>query len=229
MALSYNAKPNYDIMPLKRISFLVFTTCCVMTVSAQNVDGGATKFLEDVSAQYQKYATMQFQYTLKITQEQKSQGDARGEVAIKGNKYRATYRETEYLCDGTSVWNYDKSVNEVTVYEYDPDAENDLLNPQRMLSDWKVHFRAKYIRDEFVRNLSVALVDLTPKVRRTYYKIRLFIDNVNKRIVRMAMYDRNNTIYTLYIEQFKVNKPLADSSFVFDVPGHPGVEVNDMR
>lgn len=217
------------MMKPKYIPLLILACLFHLSVSAQNIDGGATKLLQDVAAQYQKYATLKFQYTLKVTQETKTLQNVQGSMTVKGNKYHVTYNDVIYLCDGASIWNYDKSVNEVSIYEYDPTDENNLLNPQRMLSDWETHFRAKYIRNEFIRNRPVIIIDLTPKVSRTYYKIRLFLDKSTRQIARIAVYDKDNTIFTYYIEQFKVNEPVADSSFVFDIAKHPGVEVNDMR
>ena len=43
------------------------------------------------------------------------------------------------------------------------------------------------------------------------------------------VYEKDNTIYTYNIEQFKSDIPLDDKLFVFDKTKHPGVEVNDMR
>ena len=51
----------------------------------------------------------------------------------------------------------------------------------------------------------------------------------NNQILRIALYDKDNTIYTYHIEQFKSNVTLADSYFVFDKSKYHGVEVNDMR
>ena len=77
--------------------------------------------------------------------------------------------------------------------------------------------------------LVCALIDLTPKTTQSYYRIRLFINKANNQILRIALYDKDNTIYTYHIEQFKSNVTLADSYFVFDKSKYPGVEVNDMR
>lgn len=103
------------------------------------------------------------------------------------------------------------------------------MNPQKLLKNWDKQFRAKFIRDEFINNVSNAIIDLTPKTSQSYYRIRIYINKGNNQILRIAVYEKDNTIYSYYIEQFKSNVTLSDSYFVFDKSKYPGVEVNDMR
>ncbi len=205
---------------------------CLLLLSsgyAQKVDGGATELLQKVSAKYQAFTSMQFHYTLKVTRENKTLNTYQGDFAMKGSQYHTTYNGQTFFCDGKNIWNYQKSTNEVSIYEYDPEDDDNLMNPQRVLKGWDKHFRAKFIRDEFINNQSVSLVDLTPLRPQSYYRIRLFIQKSNNQILRIALYDKDNTVFTYYIEQFKSNVTLPDSYFVFDKTKYPGVEVNDMR
>lgn len=196
---------------------------------SQNTDGGATELLKKVSAKYQAFTSMQFHYTLKATKDGKTLSTSQGDFALKGDKYRTTFNGQTFYCDGKSMWNYQKATNEVSIYEYDAEDDENLMNPQKILKNWDKQFRAKYIRDEFNNNISTALIDLTPKTMQSYYRIRLFVNKANNQILRIALYDKDNTIYTYHIEQFKPNVTLADSYFVFDKSKYPGIEVNDMR
>ena len=103
------------------------------------------------------------------------------------------------------------------------------MNPQRILKDWSSHFRAKFIRDEFQNNVQYSLVDLTPKTAQSYYRIRVYISKTSLKIAKVMVYEKDNTIYTYSIEQFKSDIPLDDKLFVFDKSKYPSVEVNDMR
>ena len=200
-----------------------------VAATAQNVDGGANELMKKVSLQYQKYATMQCQYTLKTTRDDKTLDALRGEFQLKGDKYRVVYGDQLFLCDGVSVWNYQKATNEVSIYEYDPDDDPSPFVPQRILKDWSSNFRAKFIRDEFQNNVQYIIVDLTPKTTQSFYRIRLFVNKTTLRIGKVALYEKDNTIYHFTIEQFKNDIPLDDKLFVFDKTKYPGVEVNDMR
>lgn len=209
--------------------FTLILSLVIFTSQAQNTDGGATELLKKVSAKYQTFTSMQFHYTLKISKESKIIRTMQGDFALKGNKYHTTYNGQTFYCDGHSIWNYQKSTNEVSIYEYDPDDDENLMNPQKLLKNWDKQFRAKFIRDEFINNVSNAIIDLTPKTSQSYYRIRIYINKGNNQILRIAVYEKDNTLYSYYIEQFKSNVTLSDSYFVFDKSKYPGVEVNDMR
>ena len=213
----------------KRTLFTLIIMSLCGFVWAQNTDGGATELMRAVSDKYQAYNAMKFHYTLKVTKDNKTLNSSQGDFALRGNRYRASYGGQEFFCDGTTIWNYQKSTNEVSIYEYDPEDDENLMNPQRILKDWEKQFRAKFIRDEFVNNVSVSLVDMTPKVSQSFYRIRLFVNKSNRQIVRIAIYEKDNTIYTYYIEQFNSNATFPDNYFAFDKSKYPGVEVNDMR
>ena len=104
-----------------------------------------------------------------------------------------------------------------------------MMNPRLLLKSWEKHFRAKFIRDEFSNNQPVSIIDLTPKYNQSYYRIRLFINKNTLTINKIAVYEKDNTIYTYHIEQFKSNVTLSDDIFTFNKSKYPGVEVNDMR
>ena len=187
-----------------RLFFTSILLCFCCIGFAQNTDGGATELMRAVSSKYQGFSAMKFHYTLKVTKDSKTLSSSQGDFALKGSKYRATYNGQEFYCDGESIWNYQKSTNEVSIYEYDPEDDENMMNPQRLLKNWEKQFRAKFIRDEF-------------------------INKSNKQIVRIALYEKDNTIYTYYIEQFNSNATFPDNYFTFDKSKYPGVEVNDMR
>ncbi len=216
---------------MKPVILIVTLLCSLLafSASAQNTDGGATELLKKVSDKYQSYSSMQFRYTLKATKDNKTLHTITGDFAIKGSKYRTGFNGQDFFCDGTTIWNYQKETNEVSIYDYDPEDDDNMMNPQRILKNWYAHFRAKYIRDEYVGGKSVALIDLTPKTAQSYYRIRLHVDKSGNRIVRISVYDKDNTVYAYYIEQFKANVTLSDGYFVFDKSTYPNVEVNDMR
>lgn len=214
---------------MKKFAILMILAVMAVAANAQNVDGGANELMKKVSLQYQKYSTMQFHYTLKTTKADKTLGVSEGDFYLKGNKYKTSFAGIQYFCDGTSIWSYDKSANEVSIYEYDPDDDQNLMNPQRILKDWSAQFRAKFIRDEFVNNVQYSIVDLTPKTTQSYYRIRVYIVKTSLKIAKIAVYDKDNSIYTYSIEQFKNDISLDDKIFVFDKSKYSGVEVNDMR
>ncbi|MBO4489381.1 MAG: outer membrane lipoprotein carrier protein LolA [Bacteroidales bacterium] len=214
---------------MKRISFTTILILMIAFVSAQNTDGGATELLKKVAQKYQAFTSMQFHYTLVTTKDSKTLGTSQGDFYLKGSKYQTSYEGQTFFCDGVSLWNYQKATNEVSIFEYDPEDDDNMMNPRLLLKSWEKHFRAKFIRDEFSNNQPVSIIDLTPKYNQSYYRIRLFINKNTLTINKIAVYEKDNTIYTYHIEQFKSNVTLSDDIFTFNKSKYPGVEVNDMR
>ena len=195
---------------------------------AQNTDGGASKIMQDLATKYKNYASMQIDYTYKVESNKKITSTLTGKAYVKGNKYYITFGNQYFYCDGVSMWNYQKSTNEVSIYSYE-ESDDDALNPAKMLKTWQKDFTAKYIRDDTERNRPVQIIDLTPKKGQSYYKIRLVIDKAKKEIIHTALYEKNNTIYHYYFDKFATNVTISDNTFVFDKTKFPKVEINDMR
>ena len=198
------------------------------TLAAQDTDGGATPILQSLAKKYQALTSMSIDYTYKAVKDKKTIATLTGKVSIKGKKYLMTFDDQTFYCDGVTMWNYQKNSNEVSIYTYD-ESDDDVLNPAKMLGNWQKDFTAKFIREEVEAGKSLQIIDLTPKKGQSYYKIRLFIDKNKKEIVRCAVYEKDNTIYTYYFDKFVSNTPLSDMLFVFDAAKYPGVETNDMR
>ncbi len=139
-------------------------------------------------------------------------------------RYRLTVADMEVICDGTTVWQWNKTAREVTVNNIGTD-DLDLFNPARLLSTYNKNFRAKYIRTD---DDGTAIVDLQPRSARNYHKIRLFIVEKSGLMRRLEVhrYDSGREIYD--ITHFK-NAGTPASQFTFNAAKHPGVEVIDMR
>lgn len=199
-----------------------------VAASAQNTDGGATAILQNVSAKYQAFTTMQIDYTYKVVKDKKTVSALTGKVMIKGNKYYMTFDNQYFYCDGVTMWNYQKATNEVSVFDYE-ESDDDMLNPAKMLKNWQKEYTAKFIREEAEGNKTLQIIDITPKTGQSYYKIRLFIDKNKKEIVKSSIYQKDNAIHTYHFDKFVANAAIADSQFAFDATKHAGVEINDMR
>lgn len=215
---------------LKKSILSIFVILSIsFSLSAQkNVDGGATPILEKISSAYQAFSTMQIDFTLKVEKEKEVLSSEKGKMTTKGEKYNLSFGGQDFYCDGSTIWNYQSATNEISIFENESDDEN-LLNPMSLLKGWQKSFQAKYIRDEFENNKSIILIDLTPIKVQSYHKIRLFIDKPKDEIIRIAMFEKDNTLYTYYFDKFIKNSPIEDSKFQLDTNKYPDAEINDMR
>jgi len=195
-----------------------------------HLDGGAVEVLDTISKKYKNYTTIKIDYTYKSEKDGKTLESLKGNMMLKGDKYYLSFDKQEYYCNGTTIWNYQKEINEISIFEYEED--NDLfLNPAKLLNDWKKKFRAKFIREEIEKEKKIVLIDITPIKQDSFYKIRIFVDKAKNDIIKFTVYekDKDNTTYTYIFDKFIVNTEIDDKKFELNTSSYPNAEINDMR
>ena len=100
-------------------------------------DPDAKRILDAVSAKFKTYKAPQASFTYKVENAQgKALSSKKGTVIMKGNKYKVSMDGLLIISDGKTVWNYDKSSNEVTVNNVD--ASGNAMTPQKPLKKSKI-------------------------------------------------------------------------------------------
>lgn len=191
--------------------------------SQGRLDENAVEALKKASAQFDK--NVSFKVTMTVLDSQKKEtAKQSAEVRYHKGKYRLMVADQELISDGTTVWQWDKKAGEVAIHNMVED-DVDLLNPGRLMANYGKSFRAKYIRTD---DDGTAIIDMQPKTKRNYHKIRLYIDEESGLLKRMEVhrYDSGREIYD--VSDFK-RASNAASQFTFDPAKHPDVEVIDMR
>lgn len=213
----------------KLISLILIIINCTTTYAQNSVDTdqGATSILRKMATQYNAYSSMQFNFTVKVVKDKKTLDTFQGELKVKKNKYTMFLEEQKVYCDGVNLWNYQKESNEVSIFSFE-EGDEPIFHP-KILINWEKNFRAQFIRELAENNKMLYVVDLLPLQSQSYYKIRAYINKSNHQIVRFEMYDKNNSISTLSVDKFVVNKPIEDSLFIFNATQYPNVFINDMR
>ena len=186
-------------------------------------DATAAAILKKAAAKFDQNVSFSVSATM-FNAEKKQTGSQKAQVLYNRGKYRLTVADQELVCDGVTVWHWNKKANEVMVSTLGKD-DIDLMNPGRLLAGYERSFRAKYIRTE---DDGTAVVDLQPRSARSFHKIRLLLDEKSGLLKRMEVhkYDGGREMYD--ISAFKrVNTPATQ--FTFDAKQHAGVEIIDMR
>lgn len=196
---------------------------------AQQTDAGANEIMDKLSKKYQQFSSMKIQYTFKAEKDKKVLNTEQGTFTIKGSKYRLELASQIIYCDAKNIWNYQKEANEISIFEFDADDQDNMMNPAAILHNWQKEYTAKYIRDEVENNRTLQVVDLKPVKSNSFYKIRLFIDKKKNEIYASSVYEKDNTIYSYYINTFTPNSSYEDSYFMLDVSKYPQAEIIDMR
>ena len=186
-------------------------------------DAIAAGILKKAAAKFDQNVSFTVTATM-YNAEKKKTGSHKAQVLYNRGKYRLVVSNQELICNGTTVWHWNKEANEVMISTLGND-DIDLLNPGRILAGYENSFRAKYIRTE---DDGTAVIDLQPRSARSFHKIRLLVDEKSGLLKCMEMhkYDGGREVYD--VSAFKrANTPAAQ--FTFDTKQHAGVEIIDMR
>ncbi len=113
-------------------------------VAAQDQDPKAKAILDEVSKTTKSYKTISADYSFAIFNKDKKQLEKwLGKVAIKGQKFRLEIPGNTIVCDGTTLWNFNKDAKEVTIKTFDSENEEDYEKLEISLKGLKNFLRKK--------------------------------------------------------------------------------------
>ncbi len=74
-----------------------------------------------------------------------------GSIKIKGKKYVVSIPESGYqiYSDGTTIWNYMKDGNQVTISNIDDDS-NELMDPANLFNIYEKGFKSKFVEEKTI-------------------------------------------------------------------------------
>ena len=219
------------IQKLLAMLFL-FTGSCVyaQSNSVGQSDPDAKVILDRVSAKFKTYKSVVLSFTLKIENASgKVMGTKKGTVYMKGSRYRVSVADQEIYSDGTNIWTYDKSTNEVQITKFDPTANT--ITPEKMFTDF-------YDKD-FLYKLNGTVkqgsrllqeIELTPLDKtKSFFKVIVEVDKKTQNIASTKIFQKTGDRYTYAITGLQPDVAIPDSKLVFNAKDYPGVDVVDLR
>lgn len=214
------------------LNFFIFSGFHVFSQnnSLGKSDPDAKTILDNVSAKFKTYKTVTASFTLTVLNGAgKAQGTKTGVVNMKGSKYRVTISGQEIYSDGSNIWTYDKSANEVQLTKFD--ASTNAITPQKMFTNfYDKDFLYKLNSETKQGGKTIQQVELTPVDKtKAFFKVLVDIDKNSKNIVSTTVYEKNGNRYIYKVNSLKTNADLPESLFVFDAKKYPNVEVVDLR
>ena len=199
-------------------------------VMAQTNDPAAKQVLDAVSAKFKTFNSVQAGFAYKVEDAKgKAMSAKKGNVWMKGNKYRVSFGGQEIFSDGKTVWNYDKTSNEVTINNVDASAST--LTPQKLFTNfYDKDFLYKTNPDVKVGGKLMQEIELTPIDKsKPFFKVLVAVDKATQTIRQTKVFEKNGNRYTYSVTNMSTNAPLSDALFVFDAKKYPKVEIIDLR
>lgn len=219
---------NFEVM--KKLVLSLFAGLSLMA-SAQDQDPKAKAILDDVSKTTKAYKTISADYSFAIFNKDKKQLEKwTGKVQIKGNKFKLEIPGNTIVCDGVTMWNYNKDAKEVTIKSFD--AENEEQNPSKIFTLYETGFKYKYDKEEKVGAVVCHVIDLYPAVKpekKKFHTMKIYVDKMKKQVVQMKRLMKDGGTELYEIKSLKPNAAMADNVFVFDTKTLKADQINDER
>ena len=193
-------------------------------------DPAAKAILDGVSTKFKTFTSVNATFTYKVENaSNKVLSTKTGSIKMKGTKYWILFNGQEIFCNGTTVWNYDKAANEVTISKMD--ASSGAITPQKLFTNfYDTDFLYTLNGEKKSGNKTLQEIEMTPVDKsKPYHKVYVQVDKTAKTIYSTKVLENAGNRYTYTVNTMKTNQKIADSQFVFDKKKYPGVEEVDLR
>ena len=202
----------------------------VMAMAQTKSDPAAKAILDAVSAKFKTFTTVEASFSYKVENAAgKALSTKTGSIKMKGTKYRVSFSGQEIFCNGTTVWNYDKAANEVTISKLD--ASSGMITPQKLFTNfYDKDFLYILNGEKKIGNKTIQEIEMTPVDKsKPFHKVYVQVDKAAKTIYSTKVLENAGNRYSYTVTTMKTNTTLADNVFSFDKSKYPGVEEVDLR
>ena len=211
---------------MKRLTFIAIIIVSAAVAFAQKVDPQALlKQASEKAAAYQTIAAG-FTYSLQNTAA-KLNDSQKGDITVKGDKYRLEIAQQTILSDGKTVYTIMPSAKEVQINDIE-DME-DAITPNKIFTDYYKNFTAKSVTEKTVKGVVCQVIELEPVSKKDFTKAVLTVAKSDLIPQELQLTDKKGTLHTYTLENFKVDQPIDDAVFTFKQGDYPDYEVIDLR
>ncbi len=210
---------------MKRILFLgILLIFRIVSVQAQ--DTRASAILDAMSQKYKSMSSFAAVFT--YSTEGAASDSYKGNLTVKGAKFRLKLAGQEVFNDGKQVATFVKETNEVNLSDYDPSESE--LSPARIYTIYKKGYNYKFLREEREGGQAYEVVELTPQNKQAQVaKVQISVSKKDRSVRSWRITNKNGQVQNFRVDSFMPNMTTPDSFFVFDKSKYPGVEVIDLR
>lgn len=217
---------------MKKLVLLSSLVLVTVVLFAQQ-DQKAKDILDKVSEKTRSFKSVEANFVFTMTNDEMADINEKyeGSIKIKGQKYRLEIPEygASIISNGTTIWNYMKEGNQVTINNVDAD-ESELMDPSTLFTIYEKGFKSKYISEKAINGIKVHVIELYPdNDEYNVSKITVFINKSTLMIHSAVLYELEGNQYKIEVKKMKTDQEFPDSDFVFDATKYPDIEEIDWR
>lgn len=192
-------------------------------------DARASAILDAMSKKYKTMTSFQAAFTY-TTEGSGVKESMKGDVTVKGTKYRLKLAGQEIFNNGQTVSTYVKETNEVNITAYDPNEGGGNIDPTKIYTIYKKGYKYIFIEEQKEGAKVYEVIELTPENKAAQVKnVRITVDKKDRSVRSWKITDKSGKKTTFKVDKFTPNVAVTDSYFTFDKSKYPGVEVIDLR
>ena len=246
IGVKHLAKPLYKINNnMKYLLSIIFVLAISGIVAAQDdipaqllhsdkSDPEAKTILDKTLKLYNSYQSMEVNFTLTIEVPQEDPEVQKGKIIQSGDKFQLKLPGFMIINDGTTVWTYLENNKQVQVSDAE-DMEEDseeFLSPKDFL---KMYERGDFfyvlMNEAYEGKTPIQQIEFKPKDKDSEYsKMRLTINKSNSQMMRIKVFSKDGSRFTLAIDNLKSNVTYASTVFKLDIKSlPPDTAVEDLR
>ena len=215
---------------MKKILVLIANLLIISNLTMAQKDKKATAILDEMSKKYQtmKSFSAAFTYGVEGTNAKMTES-YKGDVTIKGAKFRLKMAGQEVFANGKDMYSYVKETNECSVTEFNPN-EMDALSPTKIYTIYKKGYKYVFLEEVKEGSQFYEVIELSPEDKSSKVaKVQIKIDKKDKSVKSWKVWDKSGKRTVFRVDKFSPNAPADDKIFTFDKKKYPGVEVVDLR
>lgn len=218
-----------------------FAFCLALPATAQvnqytntnDIDPEAKTLLTQVRNKYDAYKTLEVDFSMDIQLADQPVEAQKGTLVRQGEKYFMSLGDIDVLCNGEAIWFILKNNREVQINPMPDPAEQGsmILSPDAMFNFYDNGSFVYALTNEIMENgKRVQQIEFKPLDKNAEYaKLRLSVNKTNKDIISVFALGKDGSRYTLKVNRFSPDKPLAADTFVFKPAKYEGFHIEDLR
>ncbi|MCL1932909.1 MAG: outer-membrane lipoprotein carrier protein LolA [Candidatus Azobacteroides sp.] len=194
-------------------------------------DAKAKELLDKSSAVLNQSGGLSVSFTFYINDEaHKIKQSFDGQMLIKGTKFFLETPEQTVYFDGKTQWVYNKSIEEVSILEPQP-QDIQTLNPISTFELYKTGYDYKYQGEKTdIQNRKVQEISLFPVNKKDDIRqVDVQIYTGDQMPVFFRIIYKNKAEYRIHVNKYQTRLNFSDNQFVFDTKKYPQAEINDLR
>jgi len=207
---------------------ILFFILLILNTECFSQDKQSNEILHQLSINTKSYKNINvdFDFDFKnITQEINEK--QKGNIKIKGNKFRLELDQQIIISDDTTQWVYLKESNELQIMEYD--SLDEMISPNKLFTIYEEGYKNTYVELKTDSDLSLHIIDLFPIESNSFQKIQLQINSEKIQLHNIILYDKNGGTFNYLITKFNIDTDLDQNLFKFNKEDYPEIQIIDLR